>query len=408
MNIIDVVQYVQAMRDPAGLPFYPLVFQFLMVLTFALHIMFVNFVVGGITLALWGRMSGDPKALRLSKALARASTVNLSIAIVLAVAPLLFVQVIYDPFWYTANTMSAVWAMAFLIAVTAAFYCLYLFYLGGKKESRNGNPFWLVLALAAAGLAGYIIHSLTMEQLLADQWQDLVVKGLDVDTSGTVLAGFSLPRILHFIIPSFAISGIFLMIYAWYFRGRSDYPEDYIDFAARLGGWLALWATVAQAAVGVWWLISLPSKFNFLSNPFFLAGATSGLVLLGLLVAAKSDPIKWAPRAMGMAFVTLFLMSYAREALRSLYAEKVGYSIFDYKLNVDWGSTILFLATFLGGLVVLAYPAVVAYHAGKSDAPLTEEPAEGLGKVAYALTIIWFVVVAGLGIFISMKNGTLF
>ncbi len=109
-----------------------------------------------------------------------------------------------------------------------------------------------------------------------------------------------------------------------------------------------------------------------------------------------------------MAFVAVLLMGFAREALRSEYTAQVGYSIFDYKLNIDWGSTILFFATFLGGMVVLAYPAAVAYHAGKSDVPLTEDKAEGLGKVAYALPIIWFMIVAGLGVFISVKNGTLF
>ena len=323
-------------------------------------------------------------------------------------APLLFVQVVYDPFWYTANTMSALWAMIFLVAVSLAFYALYLFYLGSKREGRDGNPLWLLVALAAAGLAGYIIHSITMEQLQALEWKGWMVKGLEVDASGTVLKGFSLPRILHFIFPSFAITGIYLMLYGWYFQKREDYPDDYCAFCGRLGARLALWATVGQAAVGVWWLLSLPQGFHFLSNPFFLVGAASGLILLGLLIAAREKPLAWAPRIMIMALVTIFLMSYAREALRMAYLSTVGYSIFDYKVHPDWGSTILFFVTFLGGLVVLAYPAVVAYHAGRSSEALRQEPAEGLGRAAYALTILWFVVVAGLGIFISMKNGTLF
>lgn len=408
MNAVTVGQYVQMMRDPAGLPFYPVVFQLLMVLTFALHILFVNFVVGGMLVALWGRVSGNPHGLRLSKAMARASTVNLSIAIVLAVAPLLFVQVIYDPFWYTANTISAVWAMGFLVAVSLAFYALYLFYLGGKRPGRDGNPFWLLVALVSAGVAGYIIHSLTMEQLQALQWKGLVVKGLRVDATGTVLAGFSLPRILHFLLPSVAITGVYIMLYAWYFQGREDYPRDYIQFCGGLGSRLAIWATVGQAAVGVWWLLTLPGRLHFLSNPFFLVGAAAGLCLLGLLIAARSNPVAWAPRLMLMAFVAVFLMSYAREALRMAYVAGIGYSIFDYKVHPDWGSTLLFFLTFLAGLVVLAYPTVVAYHAGRSTKPLESDPAEGLGRAAYGLTILWFVVVAGLGIVISLKNGTLF
>ena len=50
-----VNEVLAALRDPMGVPLYPVVFQLLMVLTFALHILFVNFVVGGLLISLWGR-----------------------------------------------------------------------------------------------------------------------------------------------------------------------------------------------------------------------------------------------------------------------------------------------------------------------------------------------------------------
>ena len=132
---MELTNSLNAMRDASGVPFYPVVFQFFLVLTFALHIMFVNFLLGGVVVSIWARIKATPNSLRLSKALARASTINASLAMVLGVAPLLFVQVIYDPFWYTANSMSAYWAMAFLLILAVAFTASYVFYLSGSDKA---------------------------------------------------------------------------------------------------------------------------------------------------------------------------------------------------------------------------------------------------------------------------------
>lgn len=139
------MSFLNSMRDVAGVPFYPVVFQILMVLTFALHIIFVNLVIGGTALAIWGRLKGSDYSLRLSKAFARANTIFTSLAIVLGVAPLLFVQVIYDPFWYTAGNLSAWWTLLFLVTIAAAFSFAYLFYLG--KGKNGGSLFWAIFEL---------------------------------------------------------------------------------------------------------------------------------------------------------------------------------------------------------------------------------------------------------------------
>ncbi len=114
---MDTNLMIQTLQDPMGVPFYPMVFQGLSILTFALHIFFVNLVLGGALIAAWGHFSSDQRWHKLSRMLAKVTTINISIAIVLGVAPLLFVQVIYDPFWYTSNLLSAWWTMLFLAAL---------------------------------------------------------------------------------------------------------------------------------------------------------------------------------------------------------------------------------------------------------------------------------------------------
>ena len=105
------------------------------------------------------------------------------------------------------------------------------------------------------------------------------------------------------------------------------------------------------------------------------------------------------------AFLTIFGMSYAREALRMKYLGRFDYSIFNYKLNIDWGSTVLFLSTFVMGLIIIGYLLSVAYKAGR-----TEEQYEATitmhrwGRISIALLLIWILIVAGLGVVISVRN----
>ncbi|MBI4710337.1 MAG: hypothetical protein HY759_04450 [Nitrospirae bacterium] len=217
---MEISTMLKTLQDPMGIPFYPIVFQVLMVLTFALHIMFVNFTIGTTFLSLYGYLKGGEFWGRLSKSMVKATTANISMAMLLGVAPLLFVQVVYDPFWYASNALSGAWVIGFIFIMMAAYGLTYVFYL--KKDSQRGKGFALtgITALGLFLLAGLIMHALNYQALQPDKWLGWYMKGNAVNTSGTSLQAFQLPRFLHFIIPSFAMTGIFLMLYAWYFQKR--------------------------------------------------------------------------------------------------------------------------------------------------------------------------------------------
>ena len=407
---MELSMFLNNMRDPSGIPFYPVVFQFLMVLTYSLHITMVNLVVGSTLIALIEAGKGTEYGARLAKALGRVVTVSLSIAIVLGVAPLLFVQVIYDAFWYTANTMSAFWAMMFLIAVTVAFYAGYGFYLGNRKSCpdtfRTG---WGWVSLASLLAAALIIHMLSMEQLLPGEWKAWVIGPLgQYETGGGQFHALAPGRLLHFLLPSVAVTGVYLMLYGWYFRARPDYDPEYLDYVVRLGMKFAFGFSVVAAAAGFWWIGEIPAGFNFVRNPFLLAGALGGIALVAYLGQAHLNPEKYAVHTAIAMFVVIFLMCCAREGLRMEYAGAAGYSIFDYKVNTDWPSTLLFLASFVMGLCVLCFPAMAVFRAGRAPAGevVTIDPKHG--KRAVTMLIVWFGVVAGLGIIVSIRNGTLF
>ncbi len=407
---MDLSLFLNNMRDPAGVPFYPFLFQVLMVLTFAMHITMVNLVVGSTFVALWEAAKKTDYSLKLARALGRVITVSLSIAIVLGVAPLLFVQVIYDPFWYTANTMSAFYALLFLVLVTGGFYAAYGFYLGNRKSDASSfTTGWAWLALIFMLLAAVLIHMLSMEQLMPAQWKSWIItpEGHYL-TDGGRFHGFALGRFLHFILPSFAVTGVFMMLYAVYFRKRPDYDPAYLDYVARRGVGTAFAFSVVAVSLKKRWAGEIPGEFSFLTNPFFLAGAIGGIALTAYLGMAHMNPDKYAVKAAIAMFVVIFIMCAAREGLRMDYAAAAGYSIFDYEVNVDWPSTLLFLASFVMGLCVLCFPAMAAFRAGRAPAGEVVTIDAAHGKRAVTMMIIWFVVVAGLGIVVSLKNGTLF
>ena len=400
-----MLEFLNKMRDVMGVPFYPVIFQALMVLTFAIHIIFVNIVMGGTALAIWCRIKGGEYNLRLSRALARSNTIMTSLAIVIGVAPLLFVQVIYDPFWYTSAQMSAWWAMLFLVAITAAFTFAYLFYLGGKGENEGGSLFWSIASFISLIVAAVIIHVISMQMLHPEKWSQWVVQGNRVNLSGWQIHAVDIFRLLHFIIPAFAITGVYLMLYGWYFRER--YSQQYTQWVAETGAKLALYASCIQGLAGIVWWLTTPSGFKF--HPITLIGVLAGAAFVGYLF--KMDKTKAIEKAIPtsiFAFVVVLLMSVAREFLRFYTLKHAGYSPYTYKLNLSVGSTILFFATFIMGLVVISYPIALAYKAGKKEGTVEATELNTLGRIAATLPVIWFVVVAGLGVIISIKNGTLF
>lgn len=402
---MDTGTILKTLQDPMGIPFYPAVFQFLMVLTFTLHILFINLTIGSSFLSIYGFIKSGDYWKQLSRTMIRSTTANISLAMVFGVAPLLFVQVLYDSFWYTSNMLSATWAMGFIVIVILAYSFTYVAYL--RKNSQKSISLIIVggSALILFLLAGLIMHVLNYQSLQPDKWINWYIRSDAVDTTGTLLHDFQISRFLHFIVPAFIMTGIFLMLYAWYFKDRDDMNKDYLNWVSRTGANLSFYAVIIQVAIGFWWLFSLPWKFEFYMNPLLLIGAGLGIVLLFVLTYIRKYPIKFAVPSGIAALLTIFGMAYARESLRTKYLERFDYSIFNYKMNIDWGSTALFFLTFLMGVIIISYFVTLIFKAGRVSGKYDSTPAmNSWWKLSIALLVLWIIAVVGLGIIISVRN----
>ena len=143
-------EMLYALRDQAGVPSHPLVFLVLGVLTFALHMAAVQVMLGASALTLRGAFSPSLHWRRLAQAMLVTAKIAVSVAIVIGVAPLLFVQVVYDPFWYTSNVLSAWWVIGFIGLLILGYIAMYIFYWKNHDIVADGGKggVWMVLSLA--------------------------------------------------------------------------------------------------------------------------------------------------------------------------------------------------------------------------------------------------------------------
>ncbi len=393
-------EIIKSMLDPFGIPFYPFVFQFLMVLTFTVHILFVNLTVGSSFFTVYGKFKGGEFWGKLGRSMPRITTVSISMTILYGIAPLLFVQTLYDPFWYTSNNLSQWWVIGFVFILMTAYGLTYIIYM--KKESTL--RFTSIMAFSLFLLAGIIMHGLNYQMLIPERWYGWYVKGDSITPYGTSLHAISIPRLFHFIVPSFAVTGLFLMLYGWYFKEREDYDKSYLQSVAKLGGQIAFYSTLFQMAIGIWWLLTLKSEFKFYTEPLFIIAVISSLFLLHNLYFARREPFRFARSSAILLTVTILLMSISRELLRMKYLNEYKYSIYDYKLNIDPLSTLIFTVTFLMGVIVTGFLIYVAYSSGKSKNVFSPTPiVSRWGTLSIVLLILWIGILLLTGFILRLN-----
>src|SRR5664280_1141442 len=285
--------------DPAPLPGPPWLFQVLWVLTFFIHIVFVNTVLGGTLLAaLAGFARGGRRETRTL--FVEVNSWAISLAITFGIAPLLFIQVVLGRFFYTATILVA-WAwLGMLVLLTVGYYLNYI----AKFRLRAGKGAGAVLVVEAACFMA-----------IADNvWAALADRTCA-------------PRYLHFLLAAVAMAGA---LAAWVAVRRAAKGGDAAACRgmARFGIRAALVATLLQLMDGFWLLLALPEE---VLRSFMRGGAATmaplGLgimagVLLLVVLAGISDPLAQPARVRHVAELVVGAMMFmivTRHQLRDFY-----------------------------------------------------------------------------------------
>jgi hypothetical protein len=345
--------------DPAPLPGPPWLFHVLWVVTFLIHLLFVNTVLGGSVLAALAG-TARPGRREATTFFVGLNSWTISFAITFGIAPLLFMQVLLGRFFYTATVLVA-WAWFGMLALLLVGY--YLNYVA-KYRLRVGRSVGAVLGVEAACFLAIaaiqvVVNLLHMQP---DRWPKV-----EAQISAALADPTFLPRYLHFVLAAVAMSGA---LAAWVAVRRAAKGGDKAaaDGMARFGVRVALYSTVFQLVDGFWLLLALPED---VLKAFMRGGAaTMAPLALGVLagvmliavVAQITDPLAQGTkvrRVMELLVGAVVLMVITRHELRGFYLApaRAGEHV---AVQTQWGVLALFLAIFVVGVGVTIYAMVKA------------------------------------------------
>jgi hypothetical protein len=322
-------------------------FEGLNILTFALHMVMVNVLVGGAALTLYLKGKRDPVVASFSGKLpsAFALTVNFG------VAPLLFLQVLYGHFFYTSSILSAGWWLAVIGLLICGYYLLYLYQHAMKKDGGSG---YLVLGLALILCIALIMTSVVSLMVRPGSW------GSGIGGSAGVFLNFAdatfAPRFLHFLFASVAVGGLALALYARFGGGGGSAATQ--EFGMKT----FFVFTLLQMATGLWWLVALdrPVLLKFIGDSSLATGTLLVAVgcSVGALVAGASRKVV---AATVWTLLTVLTMAGVRALIRSATLDP-WFSPSALKVTGETSPLIFFLATLAVGLVFLAYMLKLAFR----------------------------------------------
>lgn len=388
-----------ALRDPAGVPFYPIVFQGLYILTWALHAAFVLLSLGSMGLSIYGtfKQKTNSNWKILTPHLIQTGKISVSILIVLGVAPLLFTQVIYDPNWYVANTLSGMWIFIFIYTLVLGYIMYYWYYYANKKKEGGGKLIGIVSFFILV-IAGVLMHNFAVTSIMPNEWMNMYAPNGIVDNSGWTF-NIDTIRLIFMVSLSLPVVGIFLQNYSRFLSTRDDFNKDFIIYTAMLGTKIGIVGLIITAIAFVAWMLQL----GYLTHPVSISIIAGVLILVYMILVNKNSYIT----TIVLVLVAL-LISTLRELIRFDIMAKLGYSIYDYPVNLEIPSIVMFLLTFLvlGGVGV-AWLITMAWKVGKNQGVFdgTKDVAvTKLGNYTLAIMIVWMVVYFGWGMTILFNN----
>lgn len=347
--------------DSAGLPGPPWLFHVLLVFTFFLHMLFMNLTLGG-TLLAWfahlraGGRRDDPYAVMAGRMMG-VNSFAISLAITTGVAPLLFVQVIYQPFFYTGTILLGWIWFSLLILLMGGYYAAYLYKFRGVPSGRAGGGLWLGVSAIGFLLIAMINVGVHLIHVQPDKWPGFAANPWSVLADPTYW-----PRLLHFVLAGVAFSA--LVIAWWAARRAGAGAEVQVNTAIARSCWRwALWATALQVVDGFLLLLVLPRDVML----GVMRGGAATLVPLSLaillaiglivMLARSIDPVRQRGLLGGTLAATLLtvaVMSVTRHQVRVLYLDPLT-RLDRFEVVPQWGNFLLFVVVLVAALATVGY-----------------------------------------------------
>lgn len=128
---------------PVPLPAPPGLLEFLLVFTFILHLLAMNFLLGGVIILSVSSFLGrrDSRHREFTRRVSRAMPSVTAFTITLGVAPLLFLQLVYGQLFYTSSVLMAWYWLAVVFLVMLGYYGVYWYQM--QHDELGPMAAWL-------------------------------------------------------------------------------------------------------------------------------------------------------------------------------------------------------------------------------------------------------------------------
>ena len=354
---------------PMALPAPSALLTLLQVLTFFGHLVLVNILLGSVMLAILDRRAAIPDEKNGVAFMPK----TLALAVNFAIAPFLFLQVLYGNHLYTSIILMTVWWLALVPAVMLAYYGLYLSDSEIPVSRRTVLIPTALLLLAAA----FLLTSASTLMQRPDQWLHWfsAPHGMLLNLGDATL----FPRYLHIVLASLAAGGLTM---AWRADRSLRHPETDVDEALwrrRRGLAWFFHTSLAQIAAGLLFLFTQPASIRalFLGGSFLHTAAlilAAACLIPALFMARRGCLGLTSAAALGVILVMVCNRFMIRDAMLQPY-HKLQASVSPAALAMPHGQSTalaMFLICAVLSIPVLVWLIRVVLHALRSTGALPQ------------------------------------
>lgn len=327
--------------------------------TLTVHFLFMNVVLGGSLLAAVYCVKGRAKHLEAALGIARAMPFAMAYTVTFGVAPLLFLQVMYGPLFYTSAILMAPFVWALIPVLIVAYYTQYLLSWRWDSLPAALRPALFLLVAALLGYVGFVYVNLFTLVQAPETLRAMYL----ADPSGAHLNAAEVtrwPRALHMLFGAVAVAGLFVAM-----QGIRKLPRDPEQgrWEYRSGATWFCGSTLVAMGVGIWWLLALPREQmmafmggSVLGTAAFTAGLLAGIAALAHAWLGINSPkpgrMLWS--AVGALAVTVLCMAVMRDVLRDAALAQT-FDVWALSVKTQWVATGLFLLLFVGGIALCVW-----------------------------------------------------
>jgi len=354
---------------PVPLPAPAWLLEFLLVFTFILHLLAMDFLLGGVIILSVSSYLGrrDSRHREFTRRVSRAMPSIAAFTITLGVAPLLFLQLVYGQLFYASSALMAWYWLAVVFLVLLGYYGVYWYQM--QHDELGPKALWVILAAAVLFIHVAFIFTQNMTAMLHPQdFYDLFVRG-QVGTILGLVAPLNIIRLAHFVVAAIALAGLGVTLLSHCWRTESS---ELAEWGRRYGVTWFMGGTVVQFLVGLWFLFSLPVEVRqALVGDKLVVGILVSAFILALLALLS------APKSLTASSVailgTISMMAVVRHFVRSASLRPY-FDPHSLPVQGQWEVFCIFVVLLLAGLGTVGWMLYVFFRPGATRGASTYSP----------------------------------